>query len=54
MAIKTYKAKVRIKNGASHIVQDVTVQADNAFNAKAMLLAQYGRDCIFSGPMETR
>jgi hypothetical protein len=43
----TYKAKVKLSNGS---IQEVTVQADSYFNAKAMIEAQYGRGRIFSGP----
>lgn len=51
MAVKTYKAKVKLSNGS---VQDVTVQADSPFNARAMLEAQYGTGSIFSFPSEVR
>lgn len=55
MAIKTYKARVKIKTGqSSSTVQAVTVQADSPFNAKAMLEAQYGKGCIMSPPVESR
>ena len=47
MAARTYKAKVKLKNGS---VQDVTVQADNVPNAKAMIESQYGKGCFISGP----
>ena len=50
MTTKTYKAKIKLKTG----YQEVTVQADNSFNAKAMLEAQYGKGCIFTGPSEVR
>lgn len=45
---QTFTAKIRLPNGA---LQDVTVQADTIFNAKAMLEAQYGKGSIFMGPM---
>jgi hypothetical protein len=51
MAIKTYKAKVKLSNGAA---QDVTVQADSQSNAKAMLEADYGKGSIISFPSEVR
>jgi hypothetical protein len=56
MAIKTYKARVRIKNASgSSIEQDVTVQADSSSKARFMLEAQYGKGCILSGePREVR
>ena len=49
MATKTFKAKIRLKGGA---VQDVAVDADSYFNAKAMLEAQYGKGSITYGPTE--
>jgi hypothetical protein len=52
MAIKTFKAKVRIKTPkGSFTHQALTVQADNATNAKAMLEAQYGKGCCVIGPI---
>ncbi len=49
MAAKRWKARVRLSNGSS---QEVQVQADNYFNAKAMIEAQYGKGSIASGPTE--
>jgi hypothetical protein len=54
MSIKLYKARVRIKTGQSSVTQEVRVQADSSFIAKAMLQAQYGRDCIVAAPIEVR
>jgi hypothetical protein len=54
MSVKLYKARVRIKTGQSSVTQEVKVQADNSFNAKAMLQAQYGKDCIVAAPIEIR
>jgi hypothetical protein len=51
MATKTWTAKVKLSNGA---IQEITVQADTYFNAKAMVEAQYGKRNIFSGPTELR
>lgn len=51
MATKLFKAKIKLKSGS---LQDVTVQADHYFNAKEMLESQYGKGCIFSGPVESR
>jgi len=51
MSTKTYKAKIKLPNGSA---QDVTVEADNASNAKAMLEAQYGRGSAISFPTEVR
>jgi hypothetical protein len=51
MRAVTFKATIRLKNGA---VQEITVQADTYFNAKAMIEAQYGKGSIFTGPIEVR
>lgn len=51
MATKTYKTKVKLPNGSW---QDVTVQADNPFNAKAMLEAQWGKGNLWGMPVEVR
>jgi hypothetical protein len=45
MATKTYKARVKLANGNTQIVE---VQADNGLNAKAMLEAQYGKGSVLS------
>lgn len=47
MPRSTYKAMVRLSDGQ---MQEVTVQADNSFNATAMLEAQYGRGSVFGVP----
>jgi hypothetical protein len=47
MATSIYKAKIKLPNCT---VQEVTVRADNFFNAKAMIEAQYGKGCIFTPP----
>lgn len=51
MAIKTYKAKIRLPSGRT---PEVTVQADSTHNAKEMLEEQYGKGSIFSPPTEVR
>jgi hypothetical protein len=51
VATRTWKAKVKLPNGAW---QEVTVQADSFFNAKAMLESQYGKGSVVSGPTEVR
>lgn len=48
---KTWKAKIRLGKGG---IQEITVQADSYFNAKAMIEAQYGKGSIFFGPTEVR
>ena len=51
MSLKKYKAKVKLANNS---VQEIVVQADTYFNAKAMIESQYGKGKIFSGPVETK
>lgn len=51
MATKTYKAKVKLPNGSW---QDVTVQADNAYKAKGMLEALWGKGNLWGPPTEVR
>jgi hypothetical protein len=51
MAIKTWKAKIRLTNGS---IEEVLIQASNSFNAKAMLETQYGKGCIYTGPTEVK
>jgi hypothetical protein len=51
MAIKTWKAKVRLSNGT---LQDVTMRADNYSNAKAMLESEYGKKSVVLEPQEVR
>ena len=50
MAVKTYKATIKIKSGMSWVSQEVTIQADNPVKARAMLEMQYGKGCILVGP----
>jgi hypothetical protein len=45
MPTKTYKARVKLSNGNTQIVE---VRADNGVNAKAMLEAQYGKGSVLS------
>ena len=45
--MRTWSAKVRLSNGG---FQEVYVQADNYFNAVAMIESQYGRGSTVFGP----
>jgi hypothetical protein len=47
MPAKLWRATVRLSNG---MIQDVTVTADNIFNAIAILEGQYGKGCIVRQP----
>jgi hypothetical protein len=50
--MRTFKARVRVKAGTSHINQEVTLQADSPSNAKFMLEAQYGKGSVIVSPSE--
>ena len=50
MAVKTFKATIKIKSGMGWVSQQVTIQADDMAKARAMLEMQYGKGCILSGP----
>jgi hypothetical protein len=47
MATSLYVAKIKLPHCA---IQEVTVRADNFFNAKAMIEAQFGKGCLFTPP----
>ena len=47
MAAVTWYATIRLANGNQ---QRITVPADNYFNARMMIEAQYGRGSILFGP----
>ena len=47
MKPRTFKASVKLSNG---VRQNVTMQADSVFNAKAMLETQYGKGNV--GPVQ--
>jgi hypothetical protein len=51
MVATLWSAKIRLSNG---MIQEITVRADNYFNAKAMIEAEYGRGCIYFGPIQAR
>lgn len=51
MATRTWKASVKLEGG---YLQDVTIQADDAFRASKMIEAQYGQGCIISSPVQVR
>jgi hypothetical protein len=41
------KARVKLAKAGT---QEITVQADDYFKARAMIEAQYGKGCIITGP----
>ena len=50
--MKTYRAQVYVKSGASKLPHTVQVQATSAFSAQQMLQAQYGRENVLTIPTE--
>jgi hypothetical protein len=46
MMTYTWKFLVRLSNGSA---QEICVRADDIFNAKAMLEAQYGKGSVIGG-----
>lgn len=50
-ATYTFVAKVKLTNKQ---VQEVRIQADTMFNAKAMIESQYGKGSIFGGIRQLR
>lgn len=51
MALKTYKAKIHLKNGAP---QEVRVSADSITNAKQVIDMQYGNPRYILWPEEVK
>jgi hypothetical protein len=47
MSGRLWKAKIRLRSG----LQEVTVVAGDYFRARDLIEAQYGKGCIFSGPV---
>jgi hypothetical protein len=52
--MKTWEAKVYVRNGNSRIPHTVRFQADSSFAAQQMLSAQYGMNNVISIPVEVR
>ena len=50
--MKTYTAKVYVRNGVSRVPHTVQFNAESSFNAQQMLVAQYGANNIISVPTE--
>jgi len=52
--MKTFTAKVYVKNGNSRIPHTVQFNAESSFAAQQMLSAQYGSSNIASIPVEVQ
>jgi hypothetical protein len=52
--LKTFEAKVYVRNGNSRIMHTVRVQADSSFAAQQLLSAQYGQNNVVGVPTEVR
>ena len=50
--MKTFEAKVYVRNGNSRIPHTVRFQAESSFAAQQMLSAQYGANNVISVPVE--
>jgi len=51
-SMKTYQAKVYIRNGNSRIPHTVQFNAESSFAAQQMLSAQYGANNVLTVPIE--
>lgn len=52
--MKTFQAKVYVKNGYSRIPHTVQFHAETPFAAQQMLVAQYGANNVISVPVEVK
>lgn len=50
--MKTFSARVYVRNGNARIPHTVQFNAQSSFAAQQMLYAQYGRDNVISVPTE--
>ncbi len=50
--MKTYEAKVYVKQGNARIPHTVQVQAESVFSAQQMIKAQYGANNVITIPYE--
>jgi hypothetical protein len=50
--MKTFTARVYVRNGVSRIPHTVQFNAESSFAAQQMLVAQYGSDNVISVPTE--
>lgn len=52
--MKTFQAKVYVRNGFTRIPHTIQFQAQSSFAARQMAEAQYGRENVISVPTEVR
>ena len=52
--MKTFQAKVYVKNGYSRVPHTVQFNAETPFAAQQMLVAQYGASNVISVPVEVK
>ena len=52
--MKTFSARVYVRNGVSRVPHTVQFNAQTSFGAQQMLVAQYGADNVISVPVEVR
>lgn len=50
--MKTFTAKVYVRNGSTRIPHTVQFNAESSFSAQQMLRAQYGANNVISVPVE--
>ena len=50
--MKTFTAKVYVRNGSTRIPHTVQLNAESSFSAQQMLAAQYGANNVISIPTE--
>ena len=50
--MKTFQAKVYVRNGVSRVPHMVQFNAQSSFAAQQMVIAQYGRENVISVPTE--
>lgn len=54
MSMKTFQAKVYVRNGSVRIPHTVQFNAESSFAAQQMMVAQYGSSNIISVPTEVK
>jgi len=52
--MKTFQARVYVRNGNGRIAHLVQFEAESSFAAQQMLTAQYGADNIITVPVEVK
>jgi len=50
--MKTYEAKVYVKNGNAKIPHTTQIQAESTFSAQQLISSQYGAENVITTPVE--